>query len=185
MRQKIIGAGIAVVLVSLAAVGAFASQDHGVNLLAVTDTPTATDTPAATDTPGGPTNTPTATDTPAAATDTPTATDTPGGPTNTPSPTNTPGGPTDTPAPTDTPSADTATPTPTDTPAADTPTPTAGAGEGDVHGIPDGNPSHHPEDGDGICQHGETVIKTTPSGNKVNVPCETQKHQQNHGHNNN
>lgn len=42
----------------------------------------------------------------------------------------------------------------------------------DVHGIPDRNPSHHPEDGDGVCEPGETVIKTTPSGNQVNVPCQ-------------
>lgn len=41
----------------------------------------------------------------------------------------------------------------------------------DVGGIPDHNPSHHPEDGDGVCEKGETVIKTTPSGRQVNVPC--------------
>ena len=45
----------------------------------------------------------------------------------------------------------------------------------DVHGIPDSNPSHHPEDGDGVCEKGETVIKTTPSGNRVNVPCHADK----------
>ncbi len=44
----------------------------------------------------------------------------------------------------------------------------------DVHGIPAGNPNHHPDDGDGVCEKGETIIKTTPSGNKVNVPCHVQ-----------
>ena len=43
-------------------------------------------------------------------------------------------------------------------------------------GIPDDNPSHHPEDGDGECEKGETVIKTTPSGKRVNVPCQAAEH---------
>ncbi|HEY8172068.1 MAG TPA: hypothetical protein VIH21_03190 [Dehalococcoidia bacterium] len=47
----------------------------------------------------------------------------------------------------------------------------------DHHGIPDDNPVHHPDDGDGVCEKHETVIKTTPSGNRVNVPC----HAGNHG----
>lgn len=163
MRQKIIGAGIAAVLVSLAAVGAFASQD-GLNLLVLpTDTPTATpvstDTPIATDTPSA-TDTPAATGTPAA-TDTPAATSTPG-----PSETATPTG---TPAATDTPSA------------TDTPAPSTTPDDRGVHGIPTTNPSHRPEDGDGVCQRGETIVKTTPSGNKVTVPCQTAKHGEGHG----
>lgn len=168
MRQKIIGAGIAAMLVSLAAVGAFASQD-GVNLLAtpadtlvvgdtptVTDTPTAAGTASATDTP---TATATATDT-AGATATPTATATPGG-AGTATVTATPAG------------IGTAT-------ATTTPDPSSTPGDGETHGIPTTNPSHHPEDGDGVCEHGETVVKTTPSGNKVTVPCQTEKHSNNH-----
>ena len=169
MRQKMIGAGIAAMLVSLAAVGAFASQD-GVNLLAtpadtlaVGDTPTVTDTTTATET--------------ASATDTPTATatDTAGG-TATPTGTATPGG-IDTATSTATPGGiDTATATATPNPSS-----TPGDGEEeDTHGIPTSNPSHHPEDGDGVCEHGETVVKTTPSGNKVTVPCQTEKHGKNH-----
>ncbi len=41
--------------------------------------------------------------------------------------------------------------------------------QGDVHGIPDDNPSHAPKSG--ACDKGETAIKTTPSGNEVMVPC--------------
>ncbi len=41
----------------------------------------------------------------------------------------------------------------------------------DPGGIPDDNPSHHDEDGDGECEKGETIIKTTPSGRQVRVPC--------------
>jgi hypothetical protein len=48
----------------------------------------------------------------------------------------------------------------------------------DVHGIPDSNPVFQPENGDGVCEHGETVVKVTPSGNKVTVPCQAV----NHGH---
>jgi hypothetical protein len=149
MRQKIIGAGIAAMLVSLAAVGVFASQD-GVNLL---DVPTGTHTDALVvgDTPTV-TETATATET-SSANDTATATAT-----ATPTETATPG--------------DTETATVTVTA-----TPTPGGGEDDdTHGIPTSNPSHHPEDGDGECEKGETIVKTTPSGNNVNVPCETQKH---------
>ena len=43
-------------------------------------------------------------------------------------------------------------------------------------GIPDDNPSHEPENGDGICDRGETVVKTTPSGRLVTVPCQTAGH---------
>ncbi|MDI6857659.1 MAG: hypothetical protein QME71_05020 [Dehalococcoidia bacterium] len=38
-------------------------------------------------------------------------------------------------------------------------------------GIPDENPNFGPENGDGTCEKGETVVKTTPSGKQVNVPC--------------
>ncbi len=81
--------------------------------------------------------------------------------------------------------------TPTPTPEADQPTPTSTADAGgdatatpsadnsgdatpgprDVVGIPDSNPVKQPENGDGVCQKGETVVKTTPSGRQVNVPC--------------
>ncbi len=169
MRQKIIGSGIAAMLVSLAAIGAFASQD-GVNVLgtpadtlAVGDTPTVTETATATEATSV-TDTPTATATDTAgATGTPTATPTPGG-ANTPTVTPTPGG------------IDTATPTTTPE-ASSTP---GGGEEEDTHGIPSSNPSHHPEDGDGECEHGETIVKTTPSGNKVTVPCQTEKHGKKH-----
>jgi len=62
-----------------------------------------------------------------------------------------------------------------------TPTPDDGdvdddeCGPRDVVGIPDDNPSKQPEDGDGVCEKGETVIKTTPSGKQVNVPCQAVK----------
>ena len=67
---------------------------------------------------------------------------------------------------------DTPTPTPTEVNEA---TPTPGEGQRDVVGIPDSNPSKHPENGDGVCDKGETVIKTTPSGKQVNVPCQAVK----------
>jgi hypothetical protein len=51
----------------------------------------------------------------------------------------------------------------------------SGAGS-DVHGIPDSNPVYSPDDGDGVCEKHESVIKTTPSGNQVNVPCHAAKH---------
>lgn len=38
-------------------------------------------------------------------------------------------------------------------------------------GIPDSNPVKSPEDGNGTCEKHETVVKTTPSGKNVNVPC--------------
>jgi hypothetical protein len=78
----------------------------------------------------------------------------------------------DTPTPTPTEvNEDTPTPEPTEA----TPTPTPGEGQRDVVGIPDSNPSKQPEDGDGVCEKGETVIKTTPSGKQVNVPCQAVK----------
>jgi hypothetical protein len=51
-----------------------------------------------------------------------------------------------------------------------------GASSDSTHGIPDSNPSHQPEDGDGVCEKGETVVKITPSGNHVTVPCQTTNH---------
>ena len=85
MRSKIVAAAIALTLTSIAAVGAFASQDGGMlkvlsggvlgaEITPTTDTVTPTDTPAV--------DLPTSTDTPAStetaeATDTPDATDTP------------------------------------------------------------------------------------------------------------
>jgi len=73
--------------------------------------------------------------------------------------------------------------TPTPTPEVVEPTPTATPEDDDedddaprdVVGIPDDNPSKQPEDGDGVCEKGETVIKTTPSGKQVNVPCQAVK----------
>lgn len=41
----------------------------------------------------------------------------------------------------------------------------------EIVGIPDENPNFEPENGDGTCEKGETVVKTTPSGKQVNVPC--------------
>jgi len=41
----------------------------------------------------------------------------------------------------------------------------------EIVGIPDENPNFEPENGDGTCDKGETVVKTTPSGKQVNVPC--------------
>lgn len=38
-------------------------------------------------------------------------------------------------------------------------------------GIPDDNPNFEPENGDGTCDKFETVVKETPGGKKVNVPC--------------
>lgn len=165
MRQKIIGTGIGVTLVMLAAVGAFASQD-AVNLLAdPTATPTSADATSTT------TPNPTATGT-AAATQTPdgTATSTPAA-TETAAPTGTPGA-------TNTPEA-TATAGASATPDA-TGTPSGGDDDeevdDDVHGIPDSNPSHKDDDGDGECEKGETTVKTTPSGTDVTVPCQADKH---------
>jgi len=84
--------------------------------------------------------------------------------------------------PTATPIVEEATPTLVPEVDESTPTPTPevddgddedeGEGPRDVVGIPDDNPSKQPEDGDGVCEKGETVIKTTPSGKQVNVPCQ-------------
>jgi hypothetical protein len=47
-----------------------------------------------------------------------------------------------------------------------------GNGERDVVGIPEDNPDHQQDNGDGDCDKGETAVKTTPSGNEVRVPCQ-------------
>jgi hypothetical protein len=154
MKKHIIAAAVAATLAALAAVGAFASQDP-VNLLEdPTETPTEV---VATETPGGePTETPTPDEA------LPTETATPEDPPATPEATETPADGT----PTDTPVSDTATP-------AASPTPDGGHedDEDDVRGIPDSNPVKRPENGDGVCEKHETIVKTTPSGQKVNVPC--------------
>ncbi len=79
--------------------------------------------------------------------------------------------------PTEAPDA-TETPEPADTPESEEleATETPDTDDDEVHGIPDDNPSHDAEDGDDDCEPGETVVKTTPSGEQVNVPCQTEKH---------
>lgn len=152
--------------------GAFASQDAlpgpwqgdspGGSITAAqetTETPVATETPLATETPEA-TPTPEATGTPEAS-DTPEATETVQ-PTDTPGPTDTPEA-----TPTGTPEAS-ETPEGTETPEA---TETPEGGRRDIVGIPEDNPVHQPDDGDGVCDKGETTVKETPSGNLVNVPC--------------
>lgn len=52
---------------------------------------------------------------------------------------------------------------------------TRGAGDenshqDEVHGIPADNPSHQPDAG-GACDKGETAVMTTPGGIEVTVPC--------------
>jgi hypothetical protein len=157
VRQKIIAAAIAMTLGSFAAVGAFASQDAvdlgaaahllsgGVLGVEVTPDPALTPTDTAT-------VEPTSTETVVATeTSTPEATTT-----GTPEATST-ADPSETPEATETAEDD-----------ADS----EDENDNDVHGIPTTNPSHHPEDGDGECEKGETVVKTTPSGTQVNVPCQ-------------
>jgi hypothetical protein len=51
----------------------------------------------------------------------------------------------------------------------------------DIKGIPSTNPNHQPEATPGVCNKGETVIKTTPSGEQVNVPCHADKGNGNNG----
>jgi hypothetical protein len=51
--------------------------------------------------------------------------------------------------------------------------PTAEGTQRAVEGIPTENPQHHPADANGACDKGETIVKTTPSGVAVNVPCQT------------
>jgi hypothetical protein len=50
-----------------------------------------------------------------------------------------------------------------------------GNSERDVGGIPEDNPDHQQDNGDGDCDKGETAVKTTPSGNEVRVPCQAVK----------
>ena len=52
-------------------------------------------------------------------------------------------------------------------------TPAAEGTQRAIQGIPADNPQHHPADADGACDKGETIVKTTPSGVAVNVPCQT------------
>jgi hypothetical protein len=54
--------------------------------------------------------------------------------------------------------------------------PESGEPPRDIKGIPDENPVHKPADSDGECEKGETVVKTTPAGTNVNVPCQAAKH---------
>ena len=57
------------------------------------------------------------------------------------------------------------------------------SGERDIKGIPTTNANFHEADGDGVCDHGESVVKTTPAGTQVNVPCEATEHgDSGHGH---
>jgi outer membrane biosynthesis protein TonB len=182
-HRAVVAVLVAVVGVG-AAVGTFASQDalpgpwHGDSPHAsltvaqeTTETPVATETAVATETPEA-TPTPEATATPEV-TDTPEATET--------------AQPNDTPEPTETPEA-TPTPEATETPeASETPevTETPEGGQRDVVGIPEDNPVHQPDDGDGVCEKGETTVKETPNGNLVSVPChsvETGPPSFSHGH---
>lgn len=170
MKQQVIAAVAGITLASLAVAGTFASQDMSL-LEDPTETPTeiaATETPSdATETPTDPTETATPDGT---ETEEPVATETPVDPTGTPDDaTETP-----TPEATGTPTDGTPTLEPTATPADATPTAEVSAtpvDDDDVSGIPDSNPSKHPEDGDGVCEKGETIVKTTPSGKQVTVPC--------------
>jgi hypothetical protein len=196
LTQKVVAAGAVALLASGVAVGAFASQDklpgqaHHALVSQLETTATSTDTATAT------------------ATDTSTATATATGTvTPTVEPEDTHHGDctaTTTVTVTETPTATaTATSTPTAT-ATSTTTVVAGGenddrdddqgdnGQGkngdhsrdcDVKGIPATNPNHQPEAIPGVCQKGETVIKTTPSGEQVNVPC--QADDKGDGHENN
>ena len=153
MKHKAI-AIVAVAAMSVGSAAAFASQD---SVLLGTDDGTAsqvvgeeaTSTPEAVDE-----ATPTATPVVDEATPTPTPTEV------------------DEATPTPVPEVDETTPTPTATPTEDD---DDEGGPRDVVGIPDDNPSKQPENGDGVCEKGETVIKTTPSGKQVNVPCQAVK----------
>jgi hypothetical protein len=180
LTHKLVAAGIVALLAGGAAVGAFASQDKlpgqaqntAVTQLDSTPTSTATVTATATGTETG-TSTTTAT-----VTATPSV-----------EPEDARHGDCTTTATVTATATDTATATPTITP-----TTVAGGqnddqgendegdnnqgenGNGkhdcDIKGIPSTNPNHHPEATPGVCQKGETVIKTTPSGEQVNVPCQ-------------
>jgi hypothetical protein len=163
MKPYFIAAAVFVSIVSMAAIGTFAAEDFTgevgdetvVALQTETATPEVTETPTdATPTPEDATPTPEdATPTPEDGTPTPEATATAFDGTATPEATGT------------------SEPEPT-------PTPEDGDGEGgprDIKGIPTHNPNWTDDDGDGICEKGETKIKTTPSGNQVRVPCHAGK----------
>lgn len=183
MKPYLIGAVVGVAIASMAVIGAFASEDltGQAGEETVVALQTETGTPEATETPADVTPTPETTETPADATATPEATGTPGDATPTP---------------------EDGTPTPeatgTSEPEATATEDGDGEDERDIKGIPADNPSHTDDDGDGICEKGETKIKTTPSGNQVRVPCHAGKdddeeeeetsgdesHGHGHGHNN-
>jgi hypothetical protein len=134
MPQKLIAIIAGVSLVTLAAVGVFASQDAVTTQEEPTPEATATLEPDAT------------------ATELPEATETP-------------------------------TPEATATEAVEaTETPDDGDDEGEdedgqreIGGIPQSNPNFVDENGDGECEKGEAVVKTTPSGRQVRVPCQAAK----------
>jgi hypothetical protein len=183
LTHKLVAAGAVALLAGGAAVGAFASQDNlpgqtphtSVTQLDSTSTSTATVTATATGTETG-TSTTTATVT-ATGTTTPTvdSEDARHGDCTTSATVS-------------------ATATATATPTA-TSTATAAAGganddqgengnsnhDCDIKGIPSTNPNHQPEATPGVCQKGETVIKTTPSGEQVNVPCQAADKGAGHG----
>ncbi len=46
-------------------------------------------------------------------------------------------------------------------------------GPRDVVGIPEGNPVYESTTGDAECARGETAVRTTPSGKRVRVPCDS------------
>ncbi len=46
----------------------------------------------------------------------------------------------------------------------------------EIKGIPDESPNHQPANSDGECEKGETSVKTTPAGTRVNVPCQAADH---------
>src|SRR5262245_6878118 len=157
MKPYLIGAVVFVAIASMAAIGTFAAEDFtgqvGDETVVALETETAT--PEVTETPTDATPTPETTETPTDATSTPEATATAADPTATPE------------DGTPTPEA-TGTTEPEATPTED------GDSEGgprDIKGIPTHNPNWTDDDGDGICEKGETKIKTTPSGNQVRVPC--------------
>jgi hypothetical protein len=165
MKHKAIALAVAVAL-SGGSAATFASQDNifrgtdssTLQVVGQAETPTSTPTEVST-----PTSTPTE-----ASQGTPTSTPTEAGQ-GTPTATSTEA------------SQGTPTSTPTEVNEA---TPTPSEGQRTVVGIPDSNPSKHPEDGDGVCDKGETVIKIVPSGRQVNVPCQAVKPHGNKSHNN-
>jgi hypothetical protein len=159
MKQQIIAGCAGIALVTLAAMGAYASQDSvaskATTLLEPVETGTTTTTATATETA-------TATGT-EEATQIATATDTP--------------------VPTATEAAATGTPEATETGEADDE-----HGEREIKGIPTENKNHPDAEDPDNCEKGEAVTKITPSGVEVRVPCQATKHGENsngsHGHGN-